>query len=418
MNELLHYCRRFKRIFCYGAGYYGRILCSFLREHNVCFEGFLVSQKDERTNLHGFPIYEWRDLPSSKRDIGIVIGVGSKYSRSVLNTLEKYEYHDYFYMTDEELSEMESQTTYDGIELSTNICVLCYHRICNLMMDTWKLAVPPKIFEKHIAYLKQNFHILRFEEDWTKTNDPSVVITIDDGYADVLHFALPILEKYQVPATVFVTTGNIDKPQEFWWDKLEQIFFCNPNLPDKILLYDKEFPLITEEEKKTACYAMHSYLKSKTTVERENSIRRMANSFHMTIRSRELNQSLTIEELKKLAKSSLITIGGHTVTHPSLAMEPVQVQMDEIYTSKKVIESIIHQSVDVFSYPFGGKKDYTIQTRNLLSQAGYKKIASASGGLASAKTDSLDVPRNGIPGDCTVEQLQKKLKKIWCFCGG
>ena len=46
----------------------------------------------------------------------------------------------------------------------------------------------------------------------------SIVVTFDDGYLDVLQNAVPILERYQIPATIFVVTGNLGEP--FWWDRL------------------------------------------------------------------------------------------------------------------------------------------------------------------------------------------------------
>jgi peptidoglycan/xylan/chitin deacetylase (PgdA/CDA1 family) len=73
-----------------------------------------------------------------------------------------------------------------------------------------------------MEYLKENYLIIALEqlvnEIKSKTiKRKTVVITIDDGYADNLYNALPILEKLSIPATVFVSSGNINKPF-FYWD--------------------------------------------------------------------------------------------------------------------------------------------------------------------------------------------------------
>lgn len=86
--------------------------------------------------------------------------------------------------------------------------VLMYHSIGGAD----RLAVRPEAFAEHMAYLKDNGFIpLRFCElpflDRTRPAGRPVVITFDDGYADVHENALPVLERLGFPATVFVTTG-------------------------------------------------------------------------------------------------------------------------------------------------------------------------------------------------------------------
>ena len=84
--------------------------------------------------------------------------------------------------------------------MKTKTDVLYYHRVYEKQCDINLLCVSPKMFEQQMKYLKKNFNILRFEEDWTKSDRDSVVITFDDGYLDNLTFALSVLEQLQNPA--------------------------------------------------------------------------------------------------------------------------------------------------------------------------------------------------------------------------
>jgi hypothetical protein len=62
----------------------------------------------------------------------------------------------------------------------------------------------------------------------------SIAVTFDDGYADNLYAAKPILERFEIPATVFISPGSLGKP--FWWNQLESIILSTPRLPGYLLL--------------------------------------------------------------------------------------------------------------------------------------------------------------------------------------
>src|SRR4051794_28319151 len=101
------------------------------------------------------------------------------------------------------------------------VVVLIYHRVTVLADDPQLLAVSPDKFRAQLEILKR-YPILRFEDDWSKVRQPSIVITFDDGYADNHREALPILTEYGLPATFFVTAGAVGSNSEFWWDELER----------------------------------------------------------------------------------------------------------------------------------------------------------------------------------------------------
>ena len=417
MNFLLNYCQRKQYIYCYGAGYYGRIIYAFLKDNNIEIEGFIVTDKGNQTLWKGKEILEVNEI-DSRTEIGIIVAVGNRYRGDVKNTLQMLGYKDVFFLTTEELEGIAAQISYKFEQmLSPKVCILYYHRICNLSLDTWRVAVSPSLFEEHINYLKENFQILRLEDDWSDIRQASVAITFDDGYADILHQALPILEKYQVPATVFVATGNIDRKQEFWWDQLEQIIFDAKSNPKSIKWRSISFCLRSQEDKNRACYEIHGYLKSMTTENRREAIKELADFLDVEISFRQEKRSMTSSELRQLAQSSCIEIGGHTVTHPSLAMEQIQRQKEEIQSSKNWLEKKLGKRITTFSYPFGGKEDFLPTTKKVLCELGYQKIATTIPGLADPSTDKLELPRIWISNDCTVDQLARHLRRTWYFYG-
>ncbi len=95
--------------------------------------------------------------------------------------------------------------------------ILMYHRVAEDTDDSHLLCVSPKNFRDHIQYLKKYRKIVTLEEITKNSVDnKSVAITFDDGYGDNLYNALPILQEFNAPATIFISTGFLG--QKFPWD--------------------------------------------------------------------------------------------------------------------------------------------------------------------------------------------------------
>jgi peptidoglycan/xylan/chitin deacetylase (PgdA/CDA1 family) len=99
--------------------------------------------------------------------------------------------------------------------------ILLYHRVADLPSDPQLLGTAPQHFADHLEVLRKgnrpmSLHALCTALPDGKMPDRAVVVTFDDGYADNLHNAKALLERRDVPATVFVTTGYLGSPREFW----------------------------------------------------------------------------------------------------------------------------------------------------------------------------------------------------------
>src|SRR5436309_3311860 len=104
--------------------------------------------------------------------------------------------------------------------------ILMYHRIgVPDADDPWALAVSPDHFAQQLDALRRHRQVISLKELVSRLSErdlpiDSAVITFDDGYADNLHVAKPLLEQHKLPATVFVTAGAVGREAEFWWDEL------------------------------------------------------------------------------------------------------------------------------------------------------------------------------------------------------
>src|SRR6266496_15788 len=115
--------------------------------------------------------------------------------------------------------------------------ILAVHRVTQLAFDPQWLAVRPQTFEIQMRFLRKRFRPMPLGELVERQGSGSipqntVVVTFDDGYCDNFHEAKPILDKYEIPATIFVATDNVDGKREFWWDELEYLLFSPAILPE------------------------------------------------------------------------------------------------------------------------------------------------------------------------------------------
>jgi peptidoglycan/xylan/chitin deacetylase (PgdA/CDA1 family) len=90
--------------------------------------------------------------------------------------------------------------------------ILLYHRVTELAADPQLLSVSPQHFAEHLDVIRKVGLPMPLKSLWQagrreRSSKCDVIVTFDDGYADNLYNAKPLLESHDVPATVFVTTG-------------------------------------------------------------------------------------------------------------------------------------------------------------------------------------------------------------------
>lgn len=296
------------------------------------------------------------------------------------------------------------------------VVILIYHRVTTLPSDPQQLAVSPANFRAQMWYLKQNLPILRFEEDWSSIRRPAVVITFDDGYADNALEALPILEDIGVPATFFVSTGNIDTRKEFWWDELERIILGDWPFPERFALNDGRFQRAWQTAdapgRQNLYREIHSLMKEVEPARREDWLVQLRQWAEAGEEGREEYRTMTVEELRMLTKSGWVTIGAHTVTHTPLVSLPVDAQRGEITESRKRLEEWLGREITVFSYPFGNCGDYTRQSVRLCREAGFTRVAANFPGQAHRWTGRFQIPRQ-LVRNWPVELFAEKMRRFW-----
>jgi peptidoglycan/xylan/chitin deacetylase (PgdA/CDA1 family) len=229
--------------------------------------------------------------------------------------------------------------------------VLAYHRVARVSFDPFRLAVSPERFEAHLAVLRRRFTIVSLPElvaglRGGRYRDGSVAITFDDGYEDNASAAYPIAARMGAPMTVFATVDPMLSGSRFWWDDLA---------------------LRTETEEERS--AFHRDLKALPADARRRRLDQLP------VRQREalgdVGRPMTTDELREFAGRPGVTIGAHTMTHPSLGCMPASVQAEEWTRSRQALEAMLARPVSLAAYPFGRGDDVTDLSRQAARGAAY-----------------------------------------------
>lgn len=303
------------------------------------------------------------------------------------------------------------------------VLILLYHRVATLKSDPWGLAVTPRRFAEHLEVLRRHARPMRLGElpralRDGRLPDRSVVVTFDDGYADNLHNAKPLLESRDVPATVFVASGFVGRRREFWWDELGRLLLRPGALPDSLTLsVDGErhrwelggAANYTVEEfrrhrgwrawngsptpRHTLYIALCDLLRPVGEDERERTLNELRGWVISAPERSPNHRPLSPAEIGKLHQGGLVEVGAHTVTHPVLSALSAASQRREIAKSKARLEQILGHSVTSFAYPYGKPQDYTPETVEILRRDGFGCACSTFAGVVRRSSDRFRLPR-------------------------
>jgi peptidoglycan/xylan/chitin deacetylase (PgdA/CDA1 family) len=277
--------------------------------------------------------------------------------------------------------------------------ILYYHRI-NDENDPFFDATPTALFEAHMRYLARHYKVvsagelMRCLEEGCEPAESVVAITFDDGYEDNYRNAFPILRRYGLPATIFLTTGTIDSGEPLWFEELaEAVKTTAQEYIDVEADVPRRFWLRSQVERIAASGQIFGVLRRLEDGARRERLAGILRELGFQ-RGARRSAMLTWDQIREMQANG-IDFGGHTVTHPFLSkLTPAQASW-EISECKRRIEEQIQQPADYFAYPNGREEDFTPENKELLRAAGYRGAMTTIWGLNGRSTDRMELRRGG-----------------------
>jgi len=277
--------------------------------------------------------------------------------------------------------------------------ILMYHRFGTAGMQR-RLDV--REFDEHVRYIAKNFAPRRLDDVVARLHagqppeDRTVVITVDDGYADFYEHAYPVLRRHRVPATVYLVSDFVEQRLWLWFDAIRFLIDSAPLETHRVTVGDRvEDVILTDAQQKHALWGKITDQCLKVAPDRQQEIiSRLERELNVSLPPAPVDdfRAMTWEQVRDM-DPELIEIGAHTVTHPILSHCSVDRQRQEIEGSKLAIETRLGRPVKAFCYPNGLPRDFSTETTRIVREAGFTSAVVAHGGFVAREPDLYRLER-------------------------
>lgn len=279
--------------------------------------------------------------------------------------------------------------------LRGRLSILIFHRVLT-EPDPLFPEVPCAVqFERHMRWVKAWFNVLPLGEAIDRLYAGSIpsralAITFDDGYADNEELAAPILKRLGMTATVFVSTGFLAGGC-MWNDRvIEAIRTCEAPEIDLRPLGLARHTLATITDRREAISALLTGIKHFEPGRRLSLTEAVAAAAGGKPSPALMMQPSQVRSLRAMG----MDVGAHTVTHPILTRLDAPSAREELSQSKRVLEQILGERVNLFAYPNGVPvQDYGAEHAEMARECGFSAAVTTAWGAASAASDRFQLPR-------------------------
>jgi peptidoglycan/xylan/chitin deacetylase (PgdA/CDA1 family) len=251
--------------------------------------------------------------------------------------------------------------------------ILMYHRITD---EPYCAGLAPAEFEKHLAFVTRYFRVVPIkqllQEVATNQVKPyTLALTFDDGHADFFQHAWPLLQKYQLPASLYITTGFVDGACWLWPDLLKYIIMHNRK--DFIAIPGSGNLITTKDFILKNWHRLGDYCLTLDTEERNQFLANLAQQCDVAIPASPVQPfaGVTWDQLRSMRDQGL-EVGSHTVTHPILSKLDYPLIEQELAQSAARIKEQLNQMPTGLCYPNGRPIDITPQVVECARRLGYE----------------------------------------------
>ena len=285
------------------------------------------------------------------------------------------------------------------------IVVLMYHGVVPTGYDTIRDdRVLSSDLEWQVRHIREHYDV-RHVHEWmggaSPQGRPGAAITFDDGYRYVLTHALPILQRYGCPATVYLCPGTMDRGQRLWFDEL----YCS-------LLTSMDSSQ-TREQVYGRYQTLVEELKRLPPEQQAARIERVRGTNPTDdICWTEDCELLNWQDVDHLRNSGLVSFGAHTSQHIILTCLSTPDKQSEILRSHEAVKERTG-ACDTFAYPNGLPRDFDEESERIVRSCGMIGALTSIPGLVRKRTNPYAWPRIAVPSTVTRPRFELRASGIF-----
>jgi peptidoglycan/xylan/chitin deacetylase (PgdA/CDA1 family) len=295
------------------------------------------------------------------------------------------------------------------------LLILTYHGLRNgaaPIGTSWSL-LPLVEFERQVDYLARHYHIADIDDAVEKLRagdlvEPTACLTFDDGYRNNRAYALPVLERYGVPATIYLATGMIGTRRLLWTIELDLALQQTSRTElDLRFLGLGRVPLTGERHRAAVARSIIGVLKSVSPARRDDCMTTLRGQLECEApRHGDVYDFMTWDDVSAMERSGLVRFGAHTVNHEIVARLDDAALAREIGDSISAVRERTHKPSATFAYPNGTRADFDARAMELLRHVGSTGAVTTIEGLNDQHTDAFELRRFNVGSDMTLAEFQ------------
>ncbi|KAA0959312.1 polysaccharide deacetylase family protein [Pseudomonas sp. ANT_H12B] len=262
-----------------------------------------------------------------------------------------------------------------------------------------ELCVGPKAFEHLLVWLKKHFDCVPLMEvlqlGARRSERPKVALTFDDGWRDNAVNAFPLLQKHQVPASIFLSTDFIGSRQRFWWESIGETLWKSHGEKARMHLIaglqqvGRPLPVLLDDlDVQRRSLALLHFLQSLKTLSPDD-----LNRLTDECPQESLPQALDWHQVRSLEASGLIRFGPHGASHAILTGLDDQRLDEELSRSRDALLNGCNRPLPVYCYPNG---DNDARVRQQVADHNFPFALGTDTGIYRGIEDPLALPRFGV----------------------
>lgn len=251
--------------------------------------------------------------------------------------------------------------------------ILCYHGLTiegskKLNMRHYSV----KSIEEHFKMFKKYFNVISVQDYFQRKFDDSkfnIAITFDDGYRNNLRYLFPLVEKFKLPVSIYCT-GVIELGYDYLWaDFVDIVSYYSEKL--EIEINNVYFKKVKNKYINIEGLRLQDYIKREGDFSLKKKVFTIFDDFPNIIKENQIDeywQLMSENEIRKISKSNLITVGSHGYFHNNLANISSNEVKWELNASKEYLEKLTQKEVKEIAYPDGS---YSPEIINLAEENGF-----------------------------------------------